>query len=135
MTYRYLPKLLLATTALVLSACSPFQALQSSRDSPSQGRWVTLSGAHEVKISDGVFIDMPEGPYRPLFSDAQGIFYGASNSLVVRSWPGLSMPTEGGLHVRYNNPDLGYPWYGKHIGAPVIRLEVPVPVVLHRPDR
>lgn len=129
----YLSTLLLASAALALGACSPFQTLQASPDGSGRGDWLTFSGPKAIQVSDGVFIDMPEGPYRARFSDAQGIYYVASSSLTMRSWPGLSMYLEGGFHVRHDQPGQGYPWYGRHIGAPVIRLDVAVPVALHQP--
>lgn len=125
--------LLLAGAVLALAACSPFQTLQASPDGSGPGDWLTFSGPNAIQVSDGVFIDMPDGPYRARFSDAQGVYYVATNSLKMRSWPGLSMHLEGGFHVRHGQPGQGYLWYGRHIGAPVIRLDVAVPVALHQP--
>ena len=133
MKHFFLPKMMLAGAALLLSACSPYQSLRASPGGAAWGDWVSFAGPNAIEISDGVFLDMPDGPYRPRFSDKEGTYYKASNSLGVRSWPGLTVAVQGGFLVRHDQPGLGYPWYGSHIGAPVVRLDVPVPVTLHHP--
>ncbi len=104
--------------AFWLTGCSTLQALPHVAERPAQGSWLELTDEHRLQLSPGVFLDLPDAPYRARFADKEGVYFQASRPLQFRTQHGFVNEAEGGLYMRYDRPGLASTWYYPSLGAP-----------------
>jgi hypothetical protein len=106
--------------SLGLSACSTVQPLPVIGGTSAYGSWIELKDKHSLTLSPGVFLDLPDAPYRAKFADKDGTYFQASRSLQFRTQDGLITEAQGGLYVRYDKLTEATPWLYESLGAPLV---------------
>lgn len=113
---------------LVLTACSTLRPLEAVYGPSAQGSWVMLNDASRLTLSPGLFLELPDTPYRARFADDQGIYFQASSPLRIRTQHGFVNEAEGGLYVRHNNPTQATAWWYPALGAPITPYTLPLKI-------
>ena len=106
--------------SLALSACSTVQPLPVIRGTSAHGSWIELNDKHSLTLSPGVFLDLPDAPYRAKFADKDGTYFQASRYLQFRTQDGAIIEAQGGLYVRYDKLTEATPWLYESVGAPLV---------------
>ncbi len=104
--------------SLALCACSTVQPLPVIGGTSAHGSWIELNDSRILTLSPGVFLDLPDAPYRAKFADKDGTYFQASRYLQFRTQDGLITEAQGGLYVRYDKPSEATPWLYESLGAP-----------------
>jgi len=104
-------------TLWLLAGCSSLQPLPVETRHAAHGSWVVLQGMRSAEVSPGVWVELPDGPYRARFADASGIYYQSSLHVVYRTVHGAITLVEGGLYVRFDQPGVAVVWGEPHWGA------------------
>lgn len=111
-----------------LSACTGLQELGSVRGGYAQGSWLALDDEHQLPVSPGVFLALPDAPYRARFANDQGIYFQASRALRFITQDGVVIEVDGGLFMRHDNPLQATTWFYPTLGAPATPYPAPVKV-------
>lgn len=113
---------------LVLTACSTLRPLEAVHGPSAQGSWVELNDARQLTLSSGVFVELPDAPYRAQFADDKGIYFRASNPLRIRTQHGFVNEAEGGLYMRHDSPTQATTWWYPALGAPATPYTTPLKI-------
>ncbi|WP_089954093.1 hypothetical protein [Limnohabitans sp. 2KL-3] len=114
--------------ALSLSSCGHLQELGSVRGGYAQGSWLALDDAHRHTVSPGVFLNLPDAPYRAKFADERGVYYQASRALRFSTQDGAVIEVDGGLYMLHDNPLQATTWFYPTLGAPATPYKTPLKV-------
>ena len=68
-----------------LMACSTLQDLPAINGRSAYGSWLDLNDTRRLTLSPGVFLELPDAPYRARFADKDGIYFQASRPLLSTS--------------------------------------------------
>ena len=77
-----------------------------------------LDDAHQHTVSPGVFLNLPDAPYRAKFADDRGVYYQASRALRFSTQDGAVIEVDGGLYMLHDNPLQATTWFYPTLGAP-----------------
>jgi hypothetical protein len=115
-----------------LSACSSVQDLPAAVNGRSvYGSWLDLNDARKLTLSPGVFLELPDAPYRARFADKDGIYFQASRPLVFSTQHGFAQEAEGGLYMRNDNTLEATTWLYPTLGAVGIPYATPLKIQYH----
>jgi hypothetical protein len=104
---------------------APFHGVE-----PNAG-WLELQDSRFTTVSPGVLLEMPEGPYRARFADANGIYYQASRPLVYRPQFGGATALTGGLYVPQGQAHQARAWTEPVLPSPILAYPNTFVVKLH----
>lgn len=114
-----------------LTACSTLHALPSVNGRSAYGSWLDLNDAHLLTLSPGVFLELPDAPYRARFADRDGIYFQASRPLLFSTQHGFVTEAEGGLYMRYDTPMQATTWLYPTLWAAGIPYASPLKIQYH----
>jgi hypothetical protein len=100
----------LATLSLGLAGCAGPLASWGLQGAVPHSGWLQLQGERVAEVSPGVYLELPQAPFRARFTDAQGVYYQSSLPLVYRTQHGAVVAVAGGLYVRHEQPQQAVSW-------------------------
>lgn len=115
---RALTTLALCALAGLSGGCSTPGGWAPVQGVPVNGGWLEIQGSRLAMVAPGVVLEMPDTVYRARFSDAQGIYYQASQPLRYRSAFGVVTLATGGLYVKHGRTDPARSWTESFTSSP-----------------
>jgi hypothetical protein len=100
----------LGLALLGLIGCTSHSPLRPVEAVNPNSGWLEISGPTVADLGSGIRLEMPLGPYRARFADAQGVFYQASLPLIYRTTLGTTTYATGGLYVLDSEPGQARAW-------------------------
>ena len=114
-----------------LMACSTLQDLPTINGRSAYGSWLDLNDTRRLTLSPGVFLELPDAPYRARFADKDGIYFQASRPLLFSTQHGFAHEAEGGLYMRYDNALQATTWLYQTLWAAGTPYPEPLKIQYH----
>lgn len=108
----------LAMLVLTTAGCVALHPPAEPLPPRAMGTWLDLLSAPDADVGPGMSLLLPRAPYRARFADRDGIYYAASQRLLMRTAQGVVQEAEGGLYVRHDQPNHASVWLAPVVGQP-----------------
>ncbi len=112
-----------AMLVLATAGCGALHPPAEPLPPRAMGAWLDLLSAADAEVRPGMTLSLPRAPYRARYADRDGIYYAASQRLLVRTGLGVVQETEGGLYVRHDQPHHAAVWLAPVAGQPARPFE------------